>query len=277
MENVRSLILFYLLTAFPPDTAFSSVKPQELMNGMAKHMLTYQELLWRIEDFTHAALRSAVSRMQQEGLLVTEQRQGRTLIRLTASGREAGLNFYPGLDPIRPKWDKTWRVVVFSHMQQVKSSAEGYRTLRTLLRRYNFAKLERGVYISPFAVPSDLKQAIGAARVFGICVLLETKRFVLGDELQFSSQAWNLEERTKSYAKVSKYIETMLIRMHTQNALNESYKIQFLSIVRKFSPILMHDFPLPAEIFPLEKAARQTVTDFFKLHSQIIDKDPAHF
>ena len=276
MNSVRSLVLFQLAVSFANEQLLESFKPQELLNGMVVNRLSYPELSWRIPEFQSNSLRSAISRMQQEGLLVAELSQGRSFVRLTGAGREEVLRIFPGLNPIQPKWDRTWRLLIFSHLQAQKFPTKTYRKLRMLVQRYHFARLERGVYISPFIVHEELKRALGEARVYGSCVLVETKRFVFGDELTFSSLAWNLEERFKSYSKVGKLIESMLIRLHREKALNEAHKIQFLAILSRISPLLQSDPNLPRELFPPEKDTHAIRKEFLKLASVIVEKDPAN-
>ena len=275
MNSVRSLVLFQLASSFASEQLIESFKPQELLNGMIANRLSYPELSWRTSEFRSNSLRSAISRMQQEGLLVVELSQGRSFIRLTGAGREEVLRKFPGLNPIQPKWDRIWRLLIFSHLKAQKFPTKTYRTLRTLIQKYHFARLERGVYVSPLSVHDELKRALGEARAFGSCVLVETKRFVFGDELTFSSQAWNLEERSKAYAKVGKLIESMLIRLHREKALNDAHKLQFLAILKRILPLLQSDPNLPNELFPLEKDTNTVRNEFLKLASLIVEKDPS--
>lgn len=275
MNSVRSLVLFQLAVSFANERLLESFKPQELLNGMVANRLSYPELSWRISEFQQNSLRSAVSRMQQEGLLVAELSQGRSFVRLTGAGREEALRVFPGLNPIQPKWDRTWRLLIFSHLRVQLFPAKTYRTLRALIHQYHFAKLARSVYISPFPVHEELKRVLGEARVFGSCVLVETKRFVFGDELTFSSQAWGLDERAKAYAKVGTLIESMLIRLHREKVLNSAHKIQFLAILSRILPLLQNDPNLPHELIPLEKDTYRVRKELLKLTSLIVEKDPA--
>jgi len=275
MNSVRSLVLFQLAVSFANEQLLESFKPQELLNGMVANRLSYPELSWRAPEFQSNSLRSAISRMQQEGLLVAELSQGKSFVRLTGAGREETLRIFPGLNPIQPKWDRTWRLLIFSHLRVQLFPTKTYRRLRTLIQQYHFARLERGVYISPFAVHEELKRALGEARVFGSCVLVETKRFIFGDELTFSSQAWNLEESAKAYSKVGKLIESMLIRLHREKTLNDAHRIQFLAILSRILPLLQSDPNLPHELFPLEKDPSSVRNELLKLASLIVEKDPA--
>lgn len=275
MHSVRSLVLFQLAVSFANERLLESFKPQELLNGMVANRLSYPELSWRTSEFQPNSLRSAISRMQQEGLLVAELSQGRSFVRLTGAGREEALHIFPGLNPIQPKWDRMWRLIIFSHLRAQPFPTKTYRKLRTLIQQYHFAKLERGVYISPFSVHEELKRALGEARVFGSCMLVETKRFIFGDELTFSSQAWGLEERVNTYAKVDKLIESILVRLHREKALNNAHKIQFLAILKRILPLLQSDPNLPNELFPLEKDTHSVRKEFLKLASLIVEKDPA--
>lgn len=242
---------------------------------MVANRLSYPELSWRTAEFRPNSLRSAISRMQQEGLLVSDLSQGRSFVRLTGAGRESALRLFPGLNPIQPKWDRTWRLILFSHLRAQLFPTKIYRKLRRLIQQYHFAKLERGIYISPFPARDELKRALGEARAFGSCVLVETKRFILGDELTFSSQAWGLEERVTMYAKIGKLIESMLIRLHREKALHNAHKIQFLAISKRILPLFQSDPNLPHELFPLEKDTNSVRREFFKLASLIVEKDPA--
>ena len=275
MHSVRSLVLFQLAVSFANEQLLESFKPQELLNGMVANRLSYPELSWRISEFQSNSLRSAISRMQQEGLLVAELSQGRSFVRLTGAGREEALRIFPGLNPIQPKWDRTWRLLIFSHLRVQKFPSKTYRTLRALIQQYHFAKLARGVYISPFPVHEELKRALGEARVYGSCVLIETKRFLFGDELTFSSQAWSLEERVNTYAKIGKLIESMLIRLHREKTLNTAHKIQFLAILKRILPLFQSDPNLPHDLFPPEKDTHAIRKELMKLASLIVEKDPS--
>ncbi|HKY74325.1 MAG TPA: hypothetical protein VJ246_03385 [Patescibacteria group bacterium] len=249
MESLKGKMLFALAMAV--DLQQQTLDSYDIFSGSTKHALTYQQFSWRLPDYSSHSVRSAVSQMQHDGLVVTAQREGRTLVRMTAAGRELLFASFPDSLIKKVRWDSSWRVVIFSGVRYAPDSSAAYKKLRNLLQAYRFAALERGVYLTPYPLPESLKKDLLGIKAMGMITVLETKRFLVGDEKEFCSQAWNLEQLSKGYAKLSKSITSLLTTVVSKKGLNESQKNVFYSISSNLQALIARDPGLPRQVLPL--------------------------
>lgn len=263
MRDLKTHLLFSLAVSSPSSESQSS--SPDIFVGSTNHSLSYPELLWRLYGFQPSSIRSAVSLMQQEGLLVSSQSGGKTQIRMTAAGREYLFSQLPEALFKKKPWDKTWRVAVFAGVRGSTTPPESYRALRLLLEAHKFGRLERGVYLSPFALSSAAKTELLRGKSMGLFVLMETKRFLIGDEKLFCSQAWNLDMLSKEYTKLGKSIHALLTLLNREKALNDMRKQQFARISSHMLSVLQKDPGLPLSLTLPQLPSLSVLGDYLKL------------
>ncbi len=267
MEDLRSLLLFHLAVAF--DQQDRTPQGFDYVIGATRHTLSYPQLNWRLQPFSSNSIRSAVSLMQREGLLTTIQQEGKSWVRMTAAGREKLFSSIPSLAR-KKRWDGSWRVVVFSGVRHSDDSAQAYRTIRTLLTKHDFAPLERGVYLSPFPLEREVLSELESIHAMGMLTVVETRKFLIGDEQDFARQAWDLDQLSKTYTKLSKSLQGLLTELTAKKDLHEGQKAQFFRYAEQFLSVSHQDPALPSQVMGKDESAKECAELFAKLSAAII-------
>lgn len=104
---------------------------------------------WMIKRDPRRRLRETLSRMKRKGFITFEQRNGRNLPRLTATGlaeaQRLSLGMYAIKIPFR--WDKKWRVVIFDIPEKKKDMRN---RVRRLVAGLGFYRLQDSVWAYPY-------------------------------------------------------------------------------------------------------------------------------
>lgn len=91
-----------------------------------------------------------LTRLAREGYIVFEEKNGKRYARITAAGVRALAvrgNVLGQQVQKRRRWDKRWRVVIFD----IPESRRKIRnTLRTMMQRFGFYRLQDSVWIYPY-------------------------------------------------------------------------------------------------------------------------------
>ncbi|MBI5151098.1 MAG: hypothetical protein HZA34_00830 [Candidatus Pacebacteria bacterium] len=274
MLDLKSHLLFSLAFSIPENESVQH--PSDVFSSAAQRLLTYPELQWRLFDFSPNSIRSAVSTMQQQGLVVTVQQAGKIFIRMTAAGREHLFSSLPETVFKKKKWDAAWRLAIFSNVRYAPESLYAYRTLRNLLRTHGFVSLERAVYISPYPIGEKLKNELMRAKVMGLFVFLESKRFLIGDEREFCRSVWNLDERAKDYTKLSKLTTSLLSVVQKEKALNDGRKHQYSRLSSDLFSLLARDPDLPTQVLGAQFPHVACVQEYLRLSTVVFSLDRSH-
>jgi len=267
MEDLRSLLLFHLASAFHQDDK----TPQgfDFVLGATRHSLSYTHLNWRLQRFSVHSIRSAISLMQREGCLISIQQGGKTWVRMTAAGRDLLFTSAPLLGR-RHRWDGAWRVVLFSGVRRSIDSAQAYRSLRSLLLQHDFVAIERGVYLSPFPPSPEFMTTLQSLRAMGMLTMIETRKFLIGDDQDFARKAWDLDNISKSYAKLSKVMQGLLQELTTKKGLHDGQKAQYARYADQFFSLVCKDPALPSQVVGKDGAYKECLEVFAQLSSSIV-------
>ena len=264
---LKTRLLFFILC--------SSVVPEEndFFRSRSFPFLEYAQLQWRMGEYSASSVRSAVSLLRNQGLITTISKEGKTQIRATSIGREFLLSQFPGGKSRNTRWDDTWRVVLFSGVRESTRTfaSHQYRIVRALLQKYAFAPLERGVYLSPHPLPDELRQNLLESKKLQFLTVLETKRFVIGDERAFAYRAWNISLISKQYAKLSSEGERLLAFLEKEKTLNSRTKARFLTFSLQVFYMLQLDPALPSILLPEQYGAEQNFTLFLNIASRVAE------
>ena len=129
-------------------------------------------------------------RLKKQGYITTQWHNHQLYISLTAEGKKkAGRFQVNSLSIAKPKrWDKKWRIVIFDikDKQRIKREA-----LRGFLKRLQFYKLQKSVWIHPFDCKDEVRLL---ADFFGFA----------NKELQFIvAETIESQEKLKNYFRIS--------------------------------------------------------------------------
>jgi len=270
MRDLKKQIVFALAIA-SPELIVPELLPT-LPQGQTS-TLTYQQLQWRLEGFQPSSVRGAISGLKAEGAVTTLQREGKTHIRLTTVGRELLFSFIPAGVFRRRRWDESWRLAIFSGVGLSVEAEQRYRVLRRLLAKRGFAQLERGVYVSPYPLSEDDLKLLSKNKALGLLTILETKRFVLGDETEWCRQAWNLDQIGKEYTKLSNQCMRAIAQLESEIGLNQTHKGQFRIYTNALIQMLEGDPGLPFSLLPEEFGFQTCLKHYITLAFQIKNRD----
>ncbi len=270
MRDLKKLVVFSLAIA-SPELILPDLLPS-LSQGQFSS-LTYAQLQWRLEGFQPSSVRGAISGLKAEGAVTTLQREAKTHIRLTTVGRQLLYSFIPAGIFRRRQWDEAWRLAIFSGVGLSAEAEQRYRVLRRLLAKRGFAQLERGVYVSPYPLSEDDLKLLSKNKALGLLTILETKRFVLGDETEWCRQAWNLDQIGKEYTKLSNQCMRAIVQLGSENGLNQTHKGQFRLYTKGLIQMLEEDPGLPFSLLPEEFGFQDCLKNYLSLAYQIKNRD----
>ncbi|HYV33391.1 MAG TPA: CRISPR-associated endonuclease Cas2 [Candidatus Limnocylindria bacterium] len=105
----------------------------------------YKHLCER-NNFGERYYRTAVYRLDKQGLLKTTNKKGIKFLKLTAKGQLKVLMLKAAVVKSQ-RWDGKWRLIIFDIPEDAKPRRE---ELRKLLLQNNFYKLQASVFINPY-------------------------------------------------------------------------------------------------------------------------------
>jgi len=94
-------------------------------------------------------INNAVRRLKNKGYIIFEEKNGRSFIRLTTSGKKQLENYKCKDASIRKheKWDGKWRIVIFDIPEKRRKVRD---SLRVSLVNFGFIKLQNSIWIYPY-------------------------------------------------------------------------------------------------------------------------------
>ena len=209
--------------------------------------LSYEQLYWRLENYQKVSVRGATSELVGDELVARILRGKSAQFRLTKMGREQLASFFPVTFRPARRWDLRWRVLIF---ERGKMGLTQRRRLRKKLTDFGFKMLSRGVYVSPFAVNADLKKWLTNNRILGAVRMLETRRFVVGDDKAFATQVWQLDTIYNKYKTLINRIERVLHRVLRAKRLTYQLKKDYRFVLFSWLNLLLEDPGLPKKLLP---------------------------
>ncbi len=258
-ENVRKSIKERILFALTLGTDF--------LNSRDFSPFLYQDLYWILSDVAQTSIRSAISELVSSHYVSSYRHDGQVKLTLTSTGREYLLSKLHIEKAKRQRWDQTWRVVVFSGLEPFPKA---YRLLRTALSKHEFVQVERGVYMSPFPVSETLHAYLVSHDLQKCSIVLETRRFLYGDEKTFASIWWNLERVSEEYTKLSKKTESLLKLFKNKKRLNNREK-GFISTLTLRAFIQLNQDPgIPTQLLPPNWAFEAFYSSFIELSKTFV-------
>lgn len=116
-----------------------------------------------------SSLRSAVARLKNRGLVKSDVRQGRVILRLSNAGRDWVLK---KSDQDESSWDGIWRLVIFDIPE---SHRKVRQTLRNKLKSWGFVLWQKSVWAGKQNLTQELRKLVLELGVNDWVLVIESK------------------------------------------------------------------------------------------------------
>ena len=199
----------------------------------------YSLLYYFLKDYRRGSVRDAVGQLSQSGELDKISRNRVPYFRLTGVGRERLLSFFPISLGQKRVWDRRWRLAI-----------SGSRQARFKLRELGFKKLARGIYLTPMPISEPLRDFLLGENLLGKVIVIESRRFVAGDDQNLAKNIWDLEKLVEKYHLFIKNCKTLLKKMRSEKRLKNQDKNEVVDLFNDYFFLLSFDPGLPKKVLP---------------------------
>ena len=237
----------------------SDVNPEKTLEAFA--YWSYPQLYWRGGGFAAVSVRGAINGLVKSGEVARIVRDGQPRFRLTVVGRDRWWQWFAG-SGAKGRWNKTWQMVILNRgvLPQVD-----LRRLRLLLEEFGFVALEAGVFVAPEVETREVKRRLMGENLARAVIMVETKRFVVGDDRAFAAATWKLDELIGRYKKLISRGESLLNEVIRQKKLTDGDKLAYNSINFEWMKLLLEVPILPYKLLPSDWPHLETVELMVKL------------
>lgn len=213
----------------------------------------YKWLYYCLSEYRSGSIRDAAVRLAKAGLVDKINRGNQVFFRLTSMGAD---QFKREVS----SWDHIWRVVI-----SLPAPAGGPNRLERELIRLGYKQLARGVYICPLPVSETTKQLFLMPKYLNCGNVIESKRLVVGDDRQWASRLWQLEEIGQKYTDFVN-ICARLLKLSRQNfgLLNQA-KGGFKTVFDLYFKLFLLDPGLPSTLLPSDWQKEEAKKLFIQL------------
>lgn len=226
---------------------------------------SYPQLYWRGGGFAPVSVRGAINGLVKSGEVARIVRDGQPRFRLTVVGRDRWGQWFGG-SGVKGRWNKTWQMVILNRgvLPQVE-----LRKLRLLLEKMGFVALQAGVFAAPGVEIKEVKRRLMGENLARAVIMVETKRFVVGDDRAFAAAAWKLDELVDRYRKLISRGESLLNEVIRQKKLTDGDKLAYNSINFEWMKLLAGVPRLPLKLLPSDWPHLETVELMVKLANAV--------
>lgn len=221
----------------------------------------YSMVYWRVGEFASVSVRVAMNDLIKNGLVARIVRDGEPRFRLTAGGRDRLLTLWP-VAKARWRWDRTWRVLV---LDRGALDQAHQRKLRLILEDLGFVPLAAGVFVSPQAASEEVKKQLMEANLDGAVTMVETKRFVVGDDRAFASRIWRLDELVERQRQLISRSDKLLNVVRRAKTLTDQHKLVYNKVNFEWFRLLLEVPGLPLKLLPSDWPHPEARTAMVKL------------
>jgi len=226
---------------------------------------SYPKLYWRLNRYSASSIRDGVGQLVKSGHVAKIMRNYRPNFRLTEVGKEELLLKF-AVSRNKGRWDKTWRVVVIDSKRTSKSEV---RWLRSQLKQFGCRNLERGVYVTPLNISKGIKDVLLRQSLLGGVTVLETKKFVVGDDKAFASIVWELDELVEAYLEFVSLSAKLIRVVRSGKELTDKLKREFVSVSDRWFELLSVDPGLPTGLLPKDWGFEEAKSNYLKLAESV--------
>lgn len=187
------------------------------------------------------AFRKAVSRLLATGEIkkVINDR-GKPTYCLSSKGQTRFQRDFPLSKLAQKPWDGLWRVVIFD----VENANKRKRNrLRSKLVNLGFGRFQKGVYLTPLSILSELKEYLKNEGLYSRAVVFEAREVLGVDARAIAAWTWKLDSLNGGYMDLIEQAKDL----RDTDLLDEETVLK-----RKFFSLLSKDPFLPKELLPSE-------------------------
>ncbi len=219
----------------------------------------YEFLYFRLSEYELGSIRDSAVRLTRAGFVDKLIRNDKAWLRLTALGREQLLRQLGIYRRQSQPWDNRWRLVI------VLSGRGQARELGTRLKQLGYKRVTRGVYVTPFKVSEATRELFLEPKWQKTSFVIESRRLVVGDNLELSRNLWNLEVLGTKYADFVS-LASRLLRLARKNiVLLQQSKGGFKTVLDRYFQLCLLDPGLPKQLLPLQWPADAAKELFLRL------------
>lgn len=255
------------------------IKPRALLFtlfGEFTHPLGQREVrVGKLVDLADAfnisgnALRTALSRVTQEGWLTRRQSDGKPSYGLSDRGRhliEEGIQriYHP-----RPRWDGQWLMVAYS-VPEVKREVRD--RVRLGLGYLGLGSLGNGLYVTPHDLARDVRELIERDGLEGELTCVRGYLLLPEDRASLVRRAWDLDEVARGYTDFVRRTKFKLRadrrRLDRVSLTEAEAFIRRTLLIHEFRRFPFSDPDLPPELLPRDwpgTAARRVFLEYREL------------
>lgn len=219
----------------------------------------YDFLYFRLSEFEKGSVRDAVIRLEKAGAVDKLVRNTKVEVRITNLGQSMLTEEIGVLRTQRGAWDRRWRMVI---LNGVKKS---HHSLLKSLSDLGYKRVARGVYVSPLTVSNATRQLFLDKTWTNLAQLIETRRLILGDDLQWARRLWGLDELGKAYDDFVTLADRLLKTSRKNYLLLRQSKGGFKQVFDRYFYLVMTDPHLPRQLLPEGWPAEEALNLFERL------------
>jgi phenylacetic acid degradation operon negative regulatory protein len=226
------------------------------------------------------AIRSAVSRMCQAGLLKVRQEGRRSYYSLTENGHSL---LTTGTQRIfvrkNNQWDRSWNIVTYSIPERMRQSRD---RLRLELGWLGYGPLSEATWISPYDLTKEVEDLAERLQIKEYIQVFQAKHQGSADPKQIVSRCWDLAKIHERYANfIAKYrpkLEGHLKRLQAGEIIepSECFVARF-NLIHEYRKLPFFDPDLPLELLPENWLRPQAAALFSEYHDSLAEKANEYF
>lgn len=215
-----------------------------------------ERLLRLLRSFTgsEASVRTSLSRLKKEGLVVSRRSNKEALYSLTEQGRAALiLQDFRTLRRAR-EWDGRWHLITFDIPERLRYSRDALRKHLLLL---GYEMLHSSVMISPYDRRATVEELVAEYGIEDHVEFFSAYYERAGSVRELAAKIWDLKRLERGYREfVSNYrteLDVLRERVAQGERIDPSYTfLKGVEVNDAFSRIMSVDPQLPPELLPAD-------------------------
>jgi phenylacetic acid degradation operon negative regulatory protein len=226
------------------------------------------------------AIRSAVSRMCQSGLLKANRTKSKSCYSLTSEGRslltEGAQRIFQRKES---QWDGKWNIVTYSIPESMRHVR--YR-LRLELGWLGYGALCESTWISPYDLTGEVKTLLRRLNIEDYAHIFNASHQGGPDPRKIISRCWDLDKIHRKYADfLAEYqpkLEEHLKRLRGGETIEPSECfVACFNLINEYRKLPFFDPDLPLELLPRNWLRPQAAALFDEYHSLLFGKANEYF
>jgi len=125
--------------------------------------------------------------------------------------------------------------------------------------------VSRGVYVTPLSVSEQTKQLFLQKKWLNKAQVIESRKLIVGDDLQMARRLWQLDQTAAGYSDFIKVAERLLKIGRKNIVLLRQSKTGFKEVFDRYFNLLMTDPGLPKKLLPPDWQADKAQELFLRL------------